>query len=49
MIVALWRRRNRRGAAVGVKALRRWPAGIFRDWLIGGDLLGDTTLRLALR
>src|SRR3954451_5414530 len=49
MVVSLWRRRNRCGAAMGVETLRRRPAGILRHRFAGCDLLRDGPLRLALR
>src|SRR5437016_849836 len=48
MIVALWRRRHRRRAAMAIQALGSRTAGIFRYRLIGCDLLGYGALRLAI-
>ena len=49
MVVTLWRRCNRCGAAVLVQALRRGTAGILRYRLMCRHLLRDGALRLALR
>src|SRR5689334_23083164 len=49
MIVTLWRWRNRRGAPMGIQALRLWTTRIFRYRLIGRNLLGNAALRLAFR
>src|SRR5690348_10157420 len=50
MIVALWCGRNRRWTAVAVQALRRRPAGVFRDRLVVRDLFRHAALGgLALR
>ena len=47
MVVALWRRRNRCGAAMDVQALRRRPTSILRYRFASRDLLRDAALRLA--
>ena len=48
MVVALWRRCNRRRASVGVQTLRRGTSCILRYRLTVCHLLRDSALRLAL-
>ena len=48
MVVALWRRGNRCGAAMDVQTLRRRTFCILRYRVLIRHLLGDRTLRLAL-
>jgi len=50
MIVALWRRRNRRRAAMDVQTLRRRPTRILGDrMVVSRHLLGNAPLRLSFR
>src|SRR5579883_212895 len=48
MVVSLWRRGNRCGAAMGVQTLRRGTARILRYRLTACDLLLHAALRAAL-